>query len=182
MAVYNGHVLVRHGAFIGRRALAALAARELEPLEAPAGAAARVLLARMGRGGGEALRPGAPAAVYEPLFLQHGEGRAVQPAARALSIALVLRPAGVPVQAQPAEVVRHELRAVHIAPVGVQVLEAEDELPAQMADVQPGQEARADIPQMQPPARAGREAASYSPFHSITVEPQLIILFYHTEA
>ena len=124
-----------------------------------------MLLARMRRAGGQPIRPGAPAAVYEPAALKLRKGRGVVFAPLALGEALVLWPARIPVEAEPAQVLRHELRIVHIAALGIEILQPEDKLAAGMPRVQPGQEAGADVAQMQPPARAGRVAASFDIAH-----------------
>ena len=123
-------------------------------------AARGALLARVRRARGQPLRAGTPAGVDQPEALQPLKGGLVAPRAQALTAGGVLRPAEVPVEAQPAQVLGHEARIFVPAPLRVQVLEPEEQLPAQGAHVQPGEQGREHVSKVQPPAGTGREAAA----------------------
>ena len=98
------------------------------------------LLAGMRRAGRKALRARAPAGVDEPECREPFKGRFVAARAQALTAARFLRPAEIPVEAEPAQVLRHEARVFIPAALRVQVFQAEEHLAAQGADIQPGQQ------------------------------------------
>ena len=67
-------------------------------------------------------------------------------------------PAAVPVEAQPAQIVRERVDIRPLRAGGVEVLHAEDQLPAEGAAVQPGEQHGEQIPDMQIARGARRKA------------------------
>ena len=137
--VLNGDGLVRRNHFICRAAPAPLERGDLRAGQRAAAAGAGVFLPRMRGRGSEPLRARAPAGVEQPLFPQPPEGLLVFPRPPALAAVRLHRPAEVPVEAQPAQVLRHKPGGILVGALRVEVLEPEEHLPSARAHVQPGE-------------------------------------------
>ena len=142
---------LRHAEAPARRARRAGRRRGVPRGEAPAaGAGVEQLFAGMRRG----LRTGhVLAAADARIGVEAGERGAVDGTAFGLDVFLV------PVEPEPAQVLDGGRSRTRLVPGMVEILHAEDDLPAAGARAQPGNHERARVAEMQSPGRARREAS-----------------------
>ena len=172
-AIHKADILVRHPDPVSRGFVLPLL-RDLLRRQVPAGAGIDDVAVRgMGRAGGMELGAGAEARVHQPLRSQLRVGLLIDGGALALVIGAVgpaVAAALVPDKSQPAQVFFQLVGIFAGAALGVQILNAEDDLSALMLRTQPGQQAAGQVAQVEPPAGAGGKppdrAAHRPSFHS----------------
>ena len=103
-------------------------------------------------GGGQTLGAGAPAGIDKPLHFELPKSFFIKSVSPGLRVA-GFRPAAVPVETKPAQILRQRLAGAG----GVEVLHTEDQLAAERTAVQPGQQHRQQIARMQIARGAWRE-------------------------
>ena len=180
MSVYKGHSFIRHREAPGT----APGAAQLLPLLGRKGATAPAVkdlpIPPVGRRGGQTLGPGAEAGIDQSHLLQLPEPGGIELRPLTLPVGTMGSPhliSLVPVQTQPAQILRQDLGILLPAAVGVQILHPQDQRAARRTHRQPGQQRCKHISKVHPSAGTGRKASPQQRFHVPSSFPVCLVLF-----